>query len=423
MLLPVSLVQPFVGVLLWCWISFMNPHRLVWGGIALVTPWAAAIAVATFMGCLVAREPKRFPVNALTILIIVFLILITITLPFALAPWQLVWLKYTTTFKSFLFLLMIAALLTSHERVHALVWIMVMSLAYFGIKGGAFTIIGGGVNTVLGPPSTMIADNNHLALGLLVSVPLMNYLRTESPHPLIRFGLAASIVLTLIAVLGSHSRGALLAIGAVAFYYWCKSSRKLVTAMVVIVAVGGVVTFMPQNWKDRMMTIEHYEKDKSAMGRLEIWHTAWVMARSRPLVGGGFDATYTQAVVNRFTPGTGWRAVHSIWFETLGETGFPTFSVWLGMLIAGAVYARRIVKMASGVAELRWCVNLAKMSQVSMIAFVTGGTFLSLEYWDFYFTILVAVAAVHSMVKAKVQQEQQPALAMVPWRARLALSQ
>ena len=193
--------------------------------------------------------------------------------------------------------------------------------------------------------------------------------------------------------------------------------------MVVIIAIGGVVTFMPQNWKDRMLTIEHYEKDKSAMGRLEIWHTAWVIARSRPLVGGGFDATYTQNVVNRFTPGTDSRAVHSIWFETLGETGFPTFFVWLGMLIAGAIYARRIIKSASGIAELQWCINFAKMSQISMIAFVSGGSFLSLEYWDYYFTILVAVAAVHGLVKAKVQQEQRPALAIMPWRSPLALPQ
>ena len=40
MLLPITLVKPFVGVILWSWISFMNPHRLVYGGIALAIPWA-----------------------------------------------------------------------------------------------------------------------------------------------------------------------------------------------------------------------------------------------------------------------------------------------------------------------------------------------------------------------------------------------
>ena len=28
---PVSMVRPFIGVLLWSWVSYMNPHRLTWG--------------------------------------------------------------------------------------------------------------------------------------------------------------------------------------------------------------------------------------------------------------------------------------------------------------------------------------------------------------------------------------------------------
>ena len=64
MLLPIVLVRPFVGVILWSWISFMNPHRLVYGGVGAELPWAMLIFVATIIGCVVAREPKRFPVNA-----------------------------------------------------------------------------------------------------------------------------------------------------------------------------------------------------------------------------------------------------------------------------------------------------------------------------------------------------------------------
>ncbi|RME99165.1 MAG: putative O-glycosylation ligase, exosortase A system-associated, partial [Alphaproteobacteria bacterium] len=28
---PAILAKPHVGVLLWSWISYMNPHRLTWG--------------------------------------------------------------------------------------------------------------------------------------------------------------------------------------------------------------------------------------------------------------------------------------------------------------------------------------------------------------------------------------------------------
>jgi hypothetical protein len=69
------------------------------------------------------------------------------------------------------------ALLTSRRRIQALVWVMVLSLAFFGVKGGAYTILSGGGARIFGPPATMIEDNNHLAVGLLVTLPLMNFLR------------------------------------------------------------------------------------------------------------------------------------------------------------------------------------------------------------------------------------------------------
>ncbi len=399
-LLPVVLLQPFVGVILWSWISFMNPHRLVYGGVAGTMPWALIIFGATLFGCVSAREPKRFPVNAMTVQIGLFLVLITVTTMFALAPWDDVEPKWELVFKVFLFLLVTAALLTSRERIHALIWVMVISLAFFGIKGGGFTLIAGGAHRVFGPEGTMIGDNNHVAVGLLVSIPLMNYLRMESRHAIIRYGLLATMALTLFAVVGSYSRGALLALGAVSGYFWLKSSNKLISGMLLAIALVTAVTFMPASWIDRMNTIETYQQDTSATSRLAVWHLAWSMAVARPLVGGGFFATYSQPVVDQFVRGGVSRAVHSIWFEVLGEHGFPTFFVWVGIIIAGAVYARRIIRQATGVPGLEWCVNLAKMAQVSMIAYLVGGTFLSLSYWDYYFTILVAVSAAYQHVSA-----------------------
>ena len=420
-LLPIAMVRPFVGVLLWSWISFMNPHRLVYGGIA-DQPWAMITFVATMIGCVIAREPKRFPVNALTILIGLFLVMISFTSMFALAPWANVEAKWEAVFKVFLFLLVTAGLLTSRERIHALIWVMVISLAYFGIKGGGFTLLGGGANRVYGPVDTMIQDNNHLATALLVCIPLMNYLRIESKHAIIRYGFIAAMVLTLFAVVGSYSRGAFVALAAVAGYFWLKSPNKIVSGTLLAILLVVALAFMPATWIERMHSIEEYQQDASAAARLEVWHTAWVMATSRPLVGGGFFATYWQPVVSLFVPGAGTRAVHSIWLEVLGEHGFPTFFVWVGMSIAGAVYARRTIKRATGVPGLEWCVTLAKMTQVSMIAYLVGGSFLSLCYWDYYFTILVAVSAVDQHVTATLGSTSERRFAIHAPRQRLALS-
>jgi len=418
MLLPVTLVQPFVGVILWSWISFMNPHQLVYGGIARAIPWALIIFICTMLGCFIAREPKRFPFNAVTCFIMAFLVMISLTTVVALAPMDQVLAKYLTVFKAFLFLLMTAALTTSRERIHALVWIMALSLAYFGIKGGAFTLLQGGSNRVWGPPNTMISDNNQLAVGLLVAVPLMNYLRSESKHALIRWGFAGTIVLTVFGVVGTYSRGALLALSAMSLILWWKTSNKLMSGVVLLALVGGAIAFMPADWVARMHTIQNYQEDGSAQDRLQIWHTAWVLATSRPLTGAGFFATYSQPIVDRFTPGTESRAVHSIWLEVLAEHGFPTFFIFVGIIIGGAVYARRVIKQATGVPGLEWCVQLAKMSQVSTVAYIVGGSFLSLSYWDYYFTIVVVISAVYEHVKAALGQTETK---FGP--ARLALTQ
>ncbi len=398
-MLPMTIARPFVGVILWCWISFQNPHELTWG-MSMTMPWAMMIFIATIIGCFAAREPKSFSINVTTILVILFLVLISLTSLTALAPSEMVEYKWSGVFKSFLAQLLIFALLTERRRIHALIWVMVISLGYYGLRGGVFTLTHAGNYRVLGPPMTMITDNNHLAAGLLVCMPLMNYLRMQSRHRLVRLGLLVVMMFTLFAVLGSYSRGALIGLAAMSLFLWWNSPHKIVSATVVGVALAGAISFMPPSWTARMSTIGAEHVDDSAQGRLNIWHASWKIALARPLTGGGFMAPYRQNIVDEYDYGTTARAVHSIYFEVIGEHGFPTFFVWLGITLAGIVNTVRIIRATRKRPELRWCYDLAKMAQVSIIAYLVAGTFLSLCYWDFYFTLLMGVAATWERVKA-----------------------
>jgi probable O-glycosylation ligase (exosortase A-associated) len=152
-----------------------------------------------------------------------------------------------------------------------------------------------------------------------------------------------------------------------------------------------------------MHTLETFDEDASAMGRIRVWEAAWLLAVRRPLVGGGFRAVYQQDIVNMVAPHIRARATHSIWFEALGEHGFPGFFIWLGVIIAGIVYSMRITRMAKDRPDLRWASDLARMSQVSVVAYAVGGTFLSLAYWDFFWTLMVVLGAVHGLVAQAVR--------------------
>ncbi|WP_144299631.1 putative O-glycosylation ligase, exosortase A system-associated [Elioraea rosea] len=420
-LLALAAARPFVGVLVWSWISFMNPHREVWG-FAQSMPWAMVTFLVTVFACFVAREPKRLALNAVTVLLVVFAFCITVTSLVAIGPSAQVWEGWNRTIKVLAGLLLTASLLTERRRVDALVWLMVIAIGFYGVKGGIFTAVTGGGFIVLGPPDSMIEDRNHLAVALLVTLPLMNYLRMQARHLPVRQGLAAAMAATLLAAIGSQSRGALIALAATAGMFWLRSRGKITSGIVLAVGLAAAIAFMPESWVERMRSIQNYEQDGSAMGRLTIWMAAFALALARPLVGGGFHAIYNQGIVNMVAPGIRARATHSIWFEVMADHGFPTFFVWVGIIVAGLWYSRRICRMAKDQPALRWAYDLARMSQVSAVAYMAGGSFLSLSYWDFFWTLMVVLGATHALV-AQALRQQSPAPAAgrsVGWQPQSA---
>jgi probable O-glycosylation ligase (exosortase A-associated) len=273
----------------------------------------------------------------------------------------------------------------------------------------------------------MINDNNHLAAALLVSLPLMHYLRLQSSHKLVRQGLLVAMVLTLLAVVGSYSRGALLGLLAVSFMMWLRSKQKVVSAVVMVAGLAGAIAFMPGDWGGRMESIGSYQQDESASERLVLWQISAKLAAARPLVGSGFTGPYNRAVVDTVAPGGPARAVHSIWFELLGEQGFPTFFVWVGLTVAGMFSAIRLARITRDREDLRWAHDLGRMGQVSIVAYLVSGTFLSLSYWDYYWTLLVVIGS--ALVIAKRELAQQPASTLTPaaavalggWRQRASV--
>jgi putative inorganic carbon (hco3(-)) transporter len=390
-LLPSAFITPFIGVLVWSWISFMSPHRLVWG-IGDSLPWAVIVGGVGIAGWLVS-ERRRIPMDATTVLLALLAVLFTISTYYSLVP-DLAWVKWEAILKEFVFFFITAALVTNRVRVHALMWIMVISISYYGIKGGVFTLLTGGNYRVWGPDMSEIADNNQLAAALVMVLPLMNYLGRQSKNEVLRFGSRISMGFCLLSILASYSRGAFVALAAMVLWLWRHTRHKLISAVVIGGTLAGAVTFMPSDWVARISSIQNYEQDASAEGRLQIWATAIKIAVARPLVGGGFYAPYTQSVVDQYSPGVQARAVHSIWLEVLGENGFPAFFVWTALMLVGLANCRFIIRRTNDIPELRWANDLGHMSIVAILGYAVGGSFLSLPYWDFYYTLLVLIACV-----------------------------
>jgi len=407
-LLPISLMYPFVGVLLFDWISFMNPQQISWG-LASSLPWALIAFVFTMAGWILSPvEPKRIAVTPLTVLIVLFVIGITVNLPFSLAPAAYAYDAWLRTTKIFLFLLITASLLTDKHRIDAIIWLIVISIGYYILDQGGISVVTLGGHKAFGPPNSQIYDNNCFAAAVLVIVPLMNYLRLQSRYALIRAGFGLAIGLSILTVLASYSRGALLGVLAVGFAFWLKSKQKVLSLVVIGTGLLVGVLFMPEKWWERMDTIRHYQHDASAESRLFIWRVAWQLFKQHPLTGVGFHATAFHYVIDMISPGGNVHDIHSIWLQILAEQGIVVFCIWLGMIAAGWVGCRRLARASRNRPEVSWAADLARMGQISILAYVVTGTFLPISSWDVFFTVLVTIGAANPIVARQLAGQATP---------------
>ncbi len=393
--IPFIFRSPVNGVLMWVWISVMNPQTQTWG-FAHNIPFAMVIAVATMASMVVTREPRNLPWTPLTLTLLAFAIWMNVTLPFSIYLESSLdqWNKVK---KIMLMNFVVIMLVKSRADIHRLMWVLVISLGFYGIKGGLFTLRTGGGQRVWGPGDSFIGDNNAIALALIMVIPLIVYIQQNTPQKWVRNALGVSLFLCALAALGSYSRGGFLAIAAMSAFLWFKSRQKVAVGGVMILAAPLLLLFMPEQWTSRMDSINDYAVDSSAMGRLNAWWMAFNLACDR-FFGGGFEI-YVPSVFAMYAPNPAdVHAAHSIYFQVLGEHGFVGLGLYLMLGVLTWRCGTSIIRRSNDIEQLRWATTLAKMVQTSLVGFAVGGAFLSLLYFDVPYYLLAIMLATKALV-------------------------
>lgn len=403
--LPVIIMRPYVGIYLWSWIGYMAPHRLGWG-FAYNFPFAMIIGVVTLIALLFSKEPKRIPLTPVTVCLILLLVWMGITTVFAIDPAAASGL-YKKVLKIQLIIFATLVLITTRKRIQYLVWVIAASLGFYGIKGGLFAIRTGGQSQVVGPPGTFLTGNTEIGLALVMTLPLMYYLFTSTGEKWVKRGLLMAMGLTLVAIIATYSRGALLGVVAMGSFLLLKSRHKLLISLLLLLCIPVAVTFMPDRWSGRMQSIETYKEDNSAMGRVLAWRFAYDMASSR-FLGGGF-VSFTPQNYHRFSPNLEvfnerYQGAHSIYFQMLGHHGF----VGLGLFLLFLLFAWRtggwIIRHTRDRPEIAWAGNLAAMVQVSMVGYAVSGAFLGVAYFDLIYHLVAILVVTKIFVEGELQR-------------------
>ena len=412
--IPFIIWRPYIGVLIYVWISVMNPHRLTWG-FAQDFPFAAIIAGVTLASCVFSRDLRRPPISGLTVTLFLFVAWTGVTTLYSLYPSES-YERWTAMMKTEIMAFLIPMLFHRQERLRQLLWVVVLSIAFYGVKGGVWFLLTGGGWRVYGPPSSYIYDNNALAVAIIMMIPLMRYLQLTSPHKSVRWGLTGTMVLCGVAALGSYSRGALLAVGAMLAVLLWKSRQRLALLLVAIATIPAVFLYLPEHWYQRMDTIVNFERDDSAMRRLNAWATMYRLAEDRPLVGGGFDIA-EGPVFEKYSPNPLLPAqvAHSIYFQALGEHGFVGLGLYLLLYLLFWKSAGGLIRAPPSRSEFAWARDFGLMMQVSLTGFLVGGAFLSLVNFDLPYYLMGITAAIVRLIhsgplQAAVPQSVSPPL-------------
>ncbi|NQD35596.1 putative O-glycosylation ligase, exosortase A system-associated [Permianibacter sp. IMCC34836] len=423
--MPLVLFRPFFGLLVWCWVAYMVPHKLGWG---LTAHWPVAMAVGGLfmLGYLFSKEPKKLPMNSIVIvhLLMVLWWLVTFLVN---DRTQYAWIQFDKIFKIQLFTFITIMLVNTRERLLQLIAVISLSIGFFGIKGGLFTLLTGGGSRVWGPPGGFFEGNNELGLALLTILPLLRFVQLQVSKKWQIHGLTAAMVLVFVAALGTQSRGALLAAIVMGTYFWWKSPHKLPITVAALVLLPLLYFFLPDSWHQRMatmkvdvanveitrntdtstwcgqMTAKIQSHDPSAGGRVNAWCFAFNLAKHK-FFGGGFDA-FDPAAFERYAPDPkDFHDAHSLYFKILGEHGFVGLFLFL-LLIAMAWFRALSIRRIAKRSNQEWAAQLADMLQVSLLAFCTGGVFLGLCYFDLLYHLIAIVVILDVLV------HKQPAAA------------
>jgi probable O-glycosylation ligase (exosortase A-associated) len=293
-------------------------------------------------------------------------------------------------------------LVDSPRRLKSLVWMLLLIHAYFAIKGihtfmtGSFRGVGGYTSGVVGSGS--LSDENDFAMMINMMIPFSFFVLTvlKGYSKLISAGL---LLLFVMAVVASFSRGGMVGLAAVLLFALFVSKRKLLATGTTVVIVLVMFLFAPSSyWKEAGSISDVHENTANA--RLEYWQAGIRMFVDNPLAGVGADngqiqmPKYYQGAGGR-DPNTQWgRTFHGTWSQVLAELGLLGGVPYFSMMFLAFRYLFRIRRESLG-DQNSTMLFLANSLIGSLIAYIACATFLSTAYypqlWTTYTLVMILV--------------------------------
>jgi len=412
-LIYATIKKPFIGLGLWLWSSSFNLNRMVYG-FAISIPFNKIIAICTIISFFISKEKSKLKFDKLTLLIISFFILATLSNVFAIGNSEQAWMRWEYFYKIILFYLFAIMILDKKIHFDFLVWLLVVSIGGLaGAEGLKFIASGGSYRIAVIP--AISGDNNFFGVMIGTILPFTYYLKTQVKQKALNTALIVLMLLMSLGIVATYSRGALIGLIIFGGSFFVKSKNKLLIIVIIAVIGYAAAMLLPEQWFTRMNTIENADEDDSFMGRVIAWKISILIGMDN-FLGGGFRAIENYGIWLKyaaqfykldFIPSpmpslVKFKAAHSIYFEVLGNHGFIGLFLFVSMLLTAYFKAARIQRIAKINNYESWMIDLTKMIQISLTVFSTTGALVNVAYFDFLYAIFAMIVALDYKVQKMV---------------------
>ncbi len=405
---PISLARPFFGLLFYCWLAYMRLQDFSWG-FAREMQWSKFVAISMLIGILIHNKEKFIRFSFITMMLFFLWVSLSVSSIFSLdmdASLE----KYPEFSKAIFIAAVSISLVNSEERIK---WLMVSFGLALGIQSIRYAIggflIGGKIYN--GPGGT-IEDNNDFALSLVMTIPVLYYLGALEKRLWLRLSYWGMCCTCMVTILWTHSRGGLLGICAVLFLVSCTWRNKIYTILFWFFSVIVFFAIAPQSLLDRYATIETaHEKDASAVGRLHAWRTAYNMGMSHPLTGVGPRVMpkvyWDYAPQSNTSIGGAARVAHNGYAQIFADSGFPGFICFVTLIIYVQTKTFFIRLKARKRKEIEWSIPYTYMLQYSVFGYMVCVTFLSREYFEYFYQIVAAAQSLNLLTQQQMDKRDK----------------
>lgn len=406
--LPIIPFRPFLGLLMFSWLAYMRPQDLSW--VMRSATLSQYVAVATLAGLgLSIVLPRVVPRERLATLrlqtfwLIALLAWVFLCCQTAVVP--VMTQKLMGSFRNTIIIAVITTgLVRSPQRFRLMIMVIGMSLGALGLKYALYATLRGG-SVFTGGPGGFMVDNNSFALCLNMALPLLAGIAMVEETKAIRVSALVLAVGTSLTIVFTLSRGGLLTLAMVALLLVWMSGKRVLSAAFLLVCVAGFFLFANDDFQqlyfDRTSTIKNYDEDDSARGRIEEWETAKRIAKDYPVFGVG--PGNLRVVYGSYSARERLKVTHNSFLQFLVDCGYPGMFLLVGVL-ALTLYRLQVLRLRS---KAEWVRTYARMLQISIMAYVVGGSLLNMAYLDLIYH-LVALS-----VSLEVAAEAMPDAAEV----------